>query len=101
MADSGALRVRRARLHKGGDHSLCVRCVVQRADPVAAKAEPLPDDPVSGLRLLAGQLAAAYGRDTGNALLARELRMTLQALIPAEGKQADGDLDELFAALRT
>ncbi len=77
MADEPSLRMRRSRAHKRGDHSLCVRCAVLRADPeVTAAAVPVTDA-AAGLALLAGQLTAAYGADTGNALLARELRMTL------------------------
>jgi hypothetical protein len=92
--------MRRSRAHKAGDHSLCVRCAVVRADPVVvARAVPVTD-PVAGLRLLAGQLVSAYGQDTGNALLARELRMTLQALMGGPGRNHDGDLEELFGALQ-
>lgn len=54
-------------------------------------------DPVAALRELAGQLAQAYGADSANALLARELRMTLQALIPQKPGNSDDDLSELFA----
>jgi hypothetical protein len=44
-------------------------------------------------------LAAAYEASPGDAMLARELRMTLQALAPAE-KAVDGELAELLGALR-
>ena len=94
MADSTALRVRRSRAHKAGDHSLCRRCAVLRADPAAVTSAVPVTDAMAGLRLLAGQLAAAYGADTGNALLARELRMTLQALT---GGNIDGELAEFLA----
>jgi hypothetical protein len=89
--------MRRSRAHKAGDHSLCKRCAVLRADPAAVRLAAPVTDPVAGLRLLAGQLSAAYGTDTGNALLARELRMTLQALMPSKAGSVDGDLSELFA----
>src|SRR5258708_29599705 len=83
--------MRRSRAHKRGDHSLCVRCVVLRADPgVVAAAEPVTDA-TRGLQVLAGQLTAAYGTDPMNALLARELRVTLQALM-APGGSVDGEL---------
>lgn len=101
MADSGALRVRRARMHKAGDHSLCRRCAVVR-DGAAVTLAAVPDAPgldaLEELRALAGLLAAAYRADPGNALLARELRMTLQALMAGAGK-ADGDLTRFLAAL--
>src|SRR5258707_1115830 len=99
MADSGALRVRRAKAHKAGDHSLCVRCAAVR--PVTADPEGVADAEAE-LRQLAGLLAVAYRAQPENALLARELRMTLQALLPAAGGQTlDGELDDLFAGLRT
>ena len=100
MADSGALRVRRSRMHKAGDHSLCVRCAVIRADmPVPEGVAPVADAEAE-LRALAGTLAVAYRAQPDNALLARELRMTLQALLPAAGgKTLEGELDDLFAGL--
>jgi hypothetical protein len=100
LADSGALRVRRAKAHRSGDHSLCVRCAVIRAGPGALALAVPVTDPAQGLRVLAGQLTAAYGIDPGNALLARELRMTLQALLAGQGsRDVDGDLAGLFAEL--
>jgi hypothetical protein len=102
MADSGALRVRRTRAHKAGDHSLCKRCaVVRNAVPVAEDGPKPIADAEAELRVLAGQLAEDYRDQRGNALLARELRMTLQALLPAAGGSGlDGELEELFADLR-
>lgn len=102
MADSGALRVRRARAHKAGDHSLCRRCPAVRGEPEAPEGlvslPSLPDGPAfdtaAELRQLAQNLAAAYGADTSNALLARELRMTLRELIGIEGS---GSFDDLAA----
>jgi hypothetical protein len=64
--------------------------------PVAAQVQQV-DDPVAALRQLAAQLTGAYRTDPGNALLARELRMTLQALIPQKPGTSDDDLSELFA----
>lgn len=90
MADSQALRSRRARQHKSGDHSLCKRGCQQRSGELREEIRALPPvsvdsggfDPDAELRQLADQLAAAYSADPGNALLARELRMTLQSLKP-------------------
>lgn len=109
MPDSGALRVRRARAHKAGDHSLCKRCAVVRSEaappPVISSVPRLPAgptlDPLAELRELAVQLARAYRADPGNALLARELRMTLQVLMPQKGGNVDDELEDLFAELRT
>jgi hypothetical protein len=92
LADSGALRVRRSRAHAAGDHSLCKRCVALR--PPIVDDGPV-NDPVAETRLLAGRLAAAHRADPGNALLARELRMTLQALMG--GGTVDGELAEFLA----
>lgn len=87
--------MRRSRAHKAGDHSLC-RSACAAALKLAA---PLPaavpaDDPQAELQALAGRLAAAHKADPGNANLARELRMTLQALM---GKTADGELAAFLA----
>ena len=98
MADSDALRSRRKRAHAAGDHSLCKRCAVRRM-PIAPEGRDPPADDLGKLRWLAGQLAEAYRADPGNALLARELRMTLQALMPQKGGQADDELAGLFAEL--
>jgi hypothetical protein len=105
MADSEALRSRRKRAHAAGDHRLCRRCAVVRGpggppQPVTLSPEQPParvNDPVAELRQLAAQLAEAYRAEPGNALLARELRMTLQALMPAKAGNRDDDLSDLFA----
>src|SRR5260221_11025814 len=82
--------MRRSRAHKRGDHSLCVRCVVLRADPdVVAAAEPVTDA-TRGLQVLAGQLTAAYGTDPMNAPPARELRVTLQGVMARPGTGVGG-----------
>ena len=98
MADSGALRVRRSRAHKAGDHSLCKRCAVLKLAEAPPDVPPVTD-PMSEMRLLAGRVALAHVRDPGNALLARELRMTLQALM-GPGETVDSELAEMFAAFR-
>jgi hypothetical protein len=85
--------MRRSRAHKAGDHSLCVRCAVIKARPENA---PPVADPLAEMRLLAGQLAAACRVEPGNASLARELRMTLQALMDPGGT-VDGELAEFLA----
>ena len=66
--------------------------------PPAGKAVT---DPVAEMRQLAGLLAQAYRGDPGNALLARELRMTLQALVSGGGPSVDGELEDLLAELRS
>ncbi len=98
MADSGALRVRRARAHKAGDHSLCRRCAAVRGEaaPTPRLLDGAAVDPLAELRQLAARLAAAYRDAPDNAMLARELRLTLQALMP-QGGSTDGDLEDLFA----
>jgi hypothetical protein len=66
---------------------------------VTLSAGPV-DDPVAELRRLAGQLAQAYRTEPGNALLARELRMTLQALMGAAPDVVDSELADFFAESR-
>ena len=95
MADSDALRARRKRAHAAGDHSLCKRCPSVQIDP---EGQEIPADDTGKLRWLAASLAEAYRADPGNALLARELRMTLQALMGRSSPgDSDRDLDDLFA----
>ena len=107
MADSGALRARRHRLHKAGDHTLCragcagsgpdrsgiARLAVLEAGSLGVSGL----DPVREMTQLAKQLAAAYEADPSNALLARELRMTLQSLKPPA--PADAGVEELLRDL--
>jgi hypothetical protein len=112
MADSGALRARRHRLHKAGDHTLCRagcggsgpdRSGKPKLSVLDATSADFPGhdpgelDPAAEMRRLAAQLAAAYEADPGNALLARELRMTLQSLKPPQA--ADTGLEELLRGL--
>lgn len=104
MADSGAMRQRRSKAHKSGDHSLCgSRCSMAGRAPVLsivpAGAPEAGLDPAAELRELAAELHAAYRADTSNAILARELRATLVALMPKDAKR-DADLTGLFDALQ-
>ena len=82
MADSDALRSRRKRLHAAGDCSLCRHGPPGGRVPVAAIPAPgdAPGDPRSALEALWHRLEAAHQASPDNATLARELRMTLQAL---------------------
>src|SRR5260370_9786059 len=81
MADSEAVRSRRKRAHAAGDHSLCRRdCAALKLAAPPADA-PAAADPKTELGQLAARLAAAHRADPGNANLARELRMTLHALM--------------------
>lgn len=106
MADSGALRQRRSAAHKAGDHSLCKRCPAANAERMASvTALPAPEadaalDPAAEMRSLAARLAAAHEAEPANALLARELRMTLHELMPKDAGNVDADLTGLFAALQ-
>ena len=104
MADSGALRVRRARAHKAGDHSLCRRCAAVRGEAAPlASVEPFPAvvtlDAEAEMRRLALRLAQAHEGEPANALLARELRMTLRELIAIEG--TGSGFDDLAAEYGT
>lgn len=104
MADSDALRQRRRKAHISGDHSLCRRCAA-----VKPPLEPFPPSPQAGevadaeseLRRLAARLVAAHEHEPSNAILARELRMTLEALMAAaDTEKPDADLTGLFGALQ-
>jgi hypothetical protein len=96
VADSGSVRTRRYRLHQAGDHSLCKQCAALR-EPSGPVTPAELGAPAAELRELAARLAGAHRADPGNALLGRELRLTLQALMG--GEQADGELAALFAEL--
>lgn len=99
MADSGALRVRRARAHKAGDHSLCRNCAALKlAAPVTATGEVT--DARAELRQLAWRMAEAHRLEPGNAILGAELRKTLLELMPKGKTDADADLTGLFGALQ-
>lgn len=109
MADSGALRVRRARAHAAGDHSLCRRCAAVRGeggkDTVTALPSPSRDagsprlNPREEMERLALRLVSVHEGDAANMQVARELRMTLATLMPKDSG-ADADLTGLFAALQ-
>jgi len=100
MADSEALRSRRKRAHAAGDHSLCRMCdggaPRQAALSVAADADPCAD-PAGELAALAGRLAAAHRAAPGNALLARELRITLLTLDGGNAAPAPDEVDRIRA----
>jgi hypothetical protein len=70
--------------------------------PVMEVLAPDPGelDPVAELRALAARLAAAYDTDRGNTAIARELRLTLTALmaLPGAGDESD-PLAELLGSL--
>ena len=98
MADSDALRMRRSRRHKAGDHSLCRNCAALKL------AAPVPSGEVTDakaeLRQLAYRMAEAHRSDPGNAILGAELRKTLLELMPKANGTADADLTGLFGALQ-
>jgi len=83
MADSSTLRSRRSRAHAAGDCSLC-RHGPRSVVAVLPAAGAVPVDPRVSLERLAARLEAQHEQDPGNALLARELRMTLVALSAPE-----------------
>jgi hypothetical protein len=92
VADSGALRARRSRAHKAGDHSLCRHAV---APALAGEAALV--DRAQSLMALAARLEAAHMQDPGNARLAAELRATLLVLPAGEAPADDDPLSELRA----
>jgi hypothetical protein len=98
VADSGALRVRRSRAHKAGDHSLCRNCAALKLAAPVAVGEVT--DARAELRQLAARMAEAHRADPGNAILGAELRKTLLELMPKGKQDADADLTGLFGALQ-
>jgi hypothetical protein len=108
LADSGALRVRRARAHKAGDHSLCRRCAAVQGGParpqvfsIAPAPAPGPVlDPAAEMRRLASRMALAHEADPSNAVLGAELRKTLLELMPKNAGKPDADLTGLFSSLQ-
>jgi hypothetical protein len=98
LADSDALRMRRSRAHRRGDHSLCRSCAALKLVAPPVDAAPVAD-PVAEMRRLAARVVAAHEKDPGNANLAREARMTLQALM-GPGETVDSDVAEMLAAFR-
>jgi hypothetical protein len=99
LADSEALRARRSRRHKAGDHSLCRGgCAALKLAAPAAIGEVT--DARAELRQLAYRMAEAHRSDPGNAILGAELRKTLLELMPKGKQDADADLTGLFGALQ-
>jgi hypothetical protein len=103
VADSGALRVRRSRAHKAGDHSLCRGSCATLSLAAPAAVADAPDevtDARAEMRQLAYRMAEAHRADPGNAILGAELRKTLLELMPKGKQDADADLTGLFGALQ-
>jgi hypothetical protein len=107
MADSEAVRSRRKRMHAAGDHSLCRRCAAVRGGgpvrPLVSLPPPAPGaklDAPAEMQALAARLALVHEAEPANALIARELRMTLAELMPKGKAGADADLTGLFSALQ-
>ena len=88
--------MKRHRWHKAGNHSLCKPgCGGNQPIPVPSRdfGEDSGDlDPAAELRALAVQLRAASAANPSDSILAREYRLTLQAL-PAP---RDSGVDELL-----
>ena len=99
MADSEALRARRSRRHKAGDHTLCRgNCATLKLAAPATVGEVT--DARAELRQLAYRMAEAHRAEPGNAILGAELRKTLLELMPKGKSDADDDLTGLFGALQ-
>jgi hypothetical protein len=93
----------RRRHHKAGDHSMCRKSCPDARGPL--RIPPVPPgsaenlDPAAALRDLAARLQAAYHADPGNSLLAKELRSTLQLLLPSRDAAVDHEWRELMAEM--
>jgi hypothetical protein len=101
MADDGATRTRRWKAHKQGLHHLCgPRCDARSASVTARVPGDMPEGPVdvdAALERQARRLEAACEAGGGNAVLERELRLTLLAL-RGPGESVDRELAEFDAA---
>lgn len=105
MADSGALRARRHRQHVAGNHALC-RAGCGGTEQIPEASPQIPEaqagspelDPHSAMQELAAQLRLACAANPADAVLAREYRLTLQALTPP--KDADDELSDLLASMQ-
>jgi hypothetical protein len=105
MADSDALRQRRRRQHVAGNHALCRRDCGKNQPVLRSLPEVREDaagsaefNPAARMRELAEQMREACAANPGDAMLAREYRLTLQALTPE--KKADDDLAGLLASMQ-
>jgi hypothetical protein len=106
MADDAALRMRRHRLHKAGNHSLCKRECGQNRQvlPVPPKLSQVRAasgefDAHQAMRDLAAQLREACAASPGDAVLAREYRLTLVELAKESGGDGKDPFAELLAEL--
>jgi hypothetical protein len=106
MADSGAIRQRRSKAHKAGDHSLCgSRCnaAPRRSLFLAVVPPSAPGaafDASAEMQNLAARLVQAHEAEPSNTLLADALRKTLVELMPKANGKPDADLTGLFSALQ-
>ena len=108
--DTAALRAKRSRRHKAGDHSLCRddRCAATtvtevRDATVTASVQALldelkfqPGDPRFVLGQVALQLAAALDKSPANVTIARELRSHVGSIAESPNSEP-GLVDEIRA----
>lgn len=101
VADDDAVRSRRYRAHKQGNHVYCKRDCQAGREPV--RFGEIPDDPgesldrFAELRRLCVALRTAYLAEPSSAALAKEWRMSLLCLPGSKDTAAD---DELAALMR-
>jgi hypothetical protein len=119
MADSDAVRTRRSRLHRNGDHSLCRpdRCNPSRPLAVVPEARALSaacdrvtegilarlddDDPRRIVAELARRLAELADEDRSNISAVRELRLTAAWLAENTTTPAVDELETFLASIST
>jgi hypothetical protein len=102
MADSGAVRTRRWKLHRAGNHSECRDCDALRGARPGLAPTAVPEgavDAQASLEAQARRLEAACEREQGNAALEKELRATLLALRAPAGT-AEDDADAFLREFR-
>jgi hypothetical protein len=78
--DSQAVRDKRYRSHKRGDHSLCKHPPLSSPLVIQVELDQPEASPRERLDLLARRLEAVHRAQPENALVARELRLTLDSL---------------------
>ena len=99
MADSGATRTRRWKLHRAGNHSECKGCDALRGAAPPRVSQETPEgrvDVQASLEAQARRLERACESQPGNAALEKELRATLLAL-RGPGEAADDEFAKFDA----
>jgi len=101
VADSQAVRSRRHKLHRLEDHSLCKHGPAPSPAVITVDLDQPELSPRERLDTLARRLEAVHRASPENALVARELRLTLEVLAKLDPVPVDamGGLREFAEAV--